>query len=175
MRGRPYRMHGGMPFRESLAADWGLQLENFITPQPWVTFEAWAKLSLQLVWLAWCLARGFSSDQRRTALSTLAIGGVLLCWLSIVVKIGWLAVPWWVFEDVGNQVLFGPFANRNQLRSLAAITCVLCAARAYESPRRKSRKVLLHAAGLFLPVAARSEATPFRAHPVLGVFTHEDP
>ena len=150
----PYRMHGGMPFRESLAADWGLQLDHFITPQPWVTFEAWARLSLQLVWLAWCLARGFSSDQRRTALSTLAIGGVLLCWLSIVVKMGWLAVPWWVFEDVEKIVHFGPFANRNQLSSLAAITCVLCAASAYESQRRKSRMWLLYAAGFFLPVTA---------------------
>ena len=126
-------------WRTSLVQDWGIQLSKTLTPQAAVTLEAWLFFAVCCLWLGWCLTRGFSDLQRRAMIHLLAFGGVLLCLLSILEGSKWIEIPWWPrnSKEWGNA--FGPFANRNHISSIAAMTCVLCAAAGQDAHRRKSR------------------------------------
>lgn len=149
----PRSFGAAMPWRDSLTTDWGIQLPGSITPQTWVTVEDWLWLCQCLAWLAWCFMRGFSGTQRRVILSSLAIGGLMICWLTIMEGLKLFQLPWWPGHgQVVNMSHFGPFSNRNHISSLAAITCILCAASAYDSQRRKQRMWFIYAIGFFLPV-----------------------
>jgi O-antigen ligase len=140
-------------WRSRLFHDWEVPLSSTITPQAWVTWEAWLLHGTCLSWLTWCLIRGFSSAQRRTMLQTLALSGIILCGLVILEHFKWIKMPWWPRNPLiwGNG--FGLFANRNHTSTIAAITCVLCAANAYDSHRNKSRLWMLFLAGAALPLA----------------------
>ena len=138
-------------WRSVLVTDWGVELSKTLTPQAAVTFEAWLFFSICCIWLGWCLTRGFSDHQRRAIVYTLTFGGILLCLLSILEGSKWISISWWPrkFEwGVG----FGPFANRNHISSLAAMTCVLCAASGYDSQRRKSHVWILFVLGIIVPI-----------------------
>ncbi len=149
----PQSFHGAMPWRETLVNDWGLQLGKMATPQPWVTFESWAYFATGMLWLAWCIGRGFSQAQRSTMVRALAAGGVVICWLTIVEHLKLVPITWWPrHQDWGEG--FGPFPNRNHISGLAAITSVLCAAAAYDANRRKERLWLFYIIGFFLPATA---------------------
>lgn len=126
-------------WRASLMQDWGLQLSKTLTPQAGVTLEAWFVYAPCCLWLSWCLMRGFSEVQRRTMMLTLTFGGVGLCLMAVLEGKGWLAVPWWPRNQYEWGEPFGPFANRNHTSTLAAMTCVMCAAAAYDAHKRKSR------------------------------------
>jgi tetratricopeptide (TPR) repeat protein len=149
----PAGFHGTMPWREALVKDWGLELGSFVTPQPWVTLEAWILFAVSMLWMGWGLSRGFSQAQRRVMLRVLALGGILLCWLSLMDYLKLMPVPWWPRRAEWGAG-FGPFANRNHISSLAAITCVFCAASAYDANRRKERGWFIYAAGFLVPCAA---------------------
>lgn len=146
----PAILHGKVPWREKVA-ELGISVPDTITPQPWVTLEAWFVLLLGLLWLGWALSRGFSYSQRRTMLRVLAGGGILLCWLTIMDHMKWFVVPWWPRNLAEWGDPFGPFSNRNHISSLAAMTAVLCAAAAYDTHRRKERTWSLYAVGFILP------------------------
>ncbi len=148
----PTSFHGAMPWRESLKTDTGIATSKFITQQPWVTLEAWMFFTLCVAWLAWALVRGFSAAQRRTMLQVFAGGGILLSWLTIAEKLKWLTIAWWPRNLAEWGEPFGPFANRNHISSLAAITCVLCASATYDAHRRKERSWMFFAIGIFLPI-----------------------
>ncbi|MBE7496418.1 MAG: O-antigen ligase family protein [Verrucomicrobiaceae bacterium] len=150
----PKAFQGVAAWRETLEQSQGLALPSTVTPQPWVTLEAWLQLALCAAWLGWALGRGFSSDQRRTMLRVLAGGSVLVCVLTILEARGVVRVPWWPRNPLEWGEGFGPFANRNHISSLAAMACVLCAAAAYDAHRRKERSWMLFSAGFFPPVAA---------------------
>lgn len=139
-------------WRTQLQGDWDIQFSNTLTPQAWVTLEAWLFFALCLTWLAWCLMRGFSSDQRRSVMHTLTLGGILLCVCSIFEGMKWIEVPWWPRNPREWGESFGPFANRNHISSLAAITAVFCAATAYDAHRRKSRLWMILVAGIIPPL-----------------------
>jgi tetratricopeptide (TPR) repeat protein len=144
----------GLPqWRTRLLNDWGVPLSSTITPQAWVTWEAWLLHGTCLAWLAWCLTRGFSSEQRRSMLQTLTFGGMLLCGLAILEHIKWVEMSWWPRNPMAWGNGFGPFANRNHTGTIAAMTCLLCAANAYDAHRRKSRRWMLFLLGAALPLA----------------------
>ncbi|MBL9130892.1 MAG: O-antigen ligase family protein, partial [Verrucomicrobiaceae bacterium] len=149
----PASVFGSGAWRATLASIDGLTVAGTITPQPWVTLEAWLILVLCASWLAWALARGFSFAQRRTMLRVLAGGGLVLVWLTIMEHLKIWTVPWWPRNAEWGEA-FGPFANRNHTSSLAAITCVLCASAAYDAHRRKERSWIFFAVGFILPVMA---------------------
>jgi tetratricopeptide (TPR) repeat protein len=149
----PASFHVAMLWQESLTKDWGIELGSFATPQPWVTFEAWLLFAVSFLWLGWSLSRGYSVAQRRLMMRLLAAGGIVLCWLSLMDSLKIMQVPWWP-RRVEWGVGFGPFANRNHFSSLAAITCVLSAAAAYEANRRKERIWAFYAVGFLMPCAA---------------------
>ncbi|OYW76324.1 MAG: hypothetical protein B7Z37_09175 [Verrucomicrobia bacterium 12-59-8] len=139
-------------WRTSLVQDWGIHLSNTSTPQAAVTLEAWFFFIVCCTWLGWCLTRGFSDLQRRSMIQTLTFGGILLCLLSILEGSRWIDIPWWPrnTKEWGNA--FGPFANRNHISSLAAMTCVLCAAAGHDAHKRKSRLWLPCLLGFIPPV-----------------------
>ena len=82
-------------WRATLENDWGIALSKTLTPQAWVTWEAWLFFTLCLSWLGWCVARGFSSAQRRGLLQVLTLGGIFICALSILERQHVLTLPWW--------------------------------------------------------------------------------
>ena len=149
----PAAIHGVVEWREKLA-EINISVPSTITPQTWVTLEAWFAHGLCVLWLAWAVGRGFSYAQRRSMLRVFASGGVILASLSIMEHLGWLTVPWWPRNPVEWGRAFGPFANRNHISSLAAITCVLCAATAYDAHRRKHQCWIFFAVGFFVPLSA---------------------
>jgi O-antigen ligase/tetratricopeptide (TPR) repeat protein len=140
------------PWQAALVQDWGIHLSTTLTPQAAVTFEAWLFFATCCLWLGWCLTRGFSDLQRRSMVQTLAFGGILLCLLSIVEGAKWLTIPWWPRDLQESGSAFGPFANRNHIGSIAAMTCVLCAATCHDAHRRKSRLWLPSLLGLIPPI-----------------------
>ncbi len=148
----PASWFGALPaWRAKLVNDWGLALSDTVTPQFFSTLEAWLFFTLCAVWLSWCLSRGFSREQRRAILYSLAGGGVLLCLLTIAEALKLLHVPWWPrHEEWGPG--FGPFANRNHISSVAAISSVLCAACAFDSYSRKSKAWALFVLGFLVAI-----------------------
>ncbi|WP_395748400.1 O-antigen ligase family protein [Prosthecobacter sp.] len=141
-------------WRTTLVEDWGIHLSQTLTPQASVALEAWLLFAVCSLWLFWCLTRGFSDVQRRGMVQTLAFGGVLLCVLSMLDYTRMVPIPWWPrnTKEWGNA--FGPFANRNHISSIAAMTCVLCAAGGYDAFRRGSRLWLPCLLGFIPPIAA---------------------
>lgn len=140
-------------WRKVLEVDWEIALSKTLTPQSAVTLEAWLFFSVCCVWLGWCLTRGFSDHQRRAMIYMLTFGGVLLCVLSIMEGSKLISIPWWPRNQVEWGHGFGPFANRNHISSLAAMTSVLCAAAAYDAHRRKSRLSILFVLGFLAPIS----------------------
>jgi len=140
-------------WRLQLTQVWEIALSSTLTPQAWVTAETWLLFATLLAWLAWCLTRGFSSEQRRSMLQTLALGGVLLCVLSIMEEWKWVQISWWPRNYAVWGEAFGPFANRNHISSIAAMTVVLCAAAAYDAHRRKARTWMLFLVGALAPLS----------------------
>lgn len=140
-------------WRATMVQDWGMQLSKTLTPQAGVALEAWFLFAACCLWLGWCLTRGFSEVQRRAMMLTLTFGGAGLCLMSIVDGMGWLPVPWWPrnVQEWGEP--FGPFANRNHTSTLAAMTCVLCAASAYDAHKRKSLLWMPALLGMVPPTA----------------------
>lgn len=150
----PSGWQGQLPaWRPVLEDDWGIRLSHTVTPQAWVTWEAWVSFSLSLLWLGWCLARGFSAEQRRALMQGLAMGGIMLCTLAILEYQRWITIPWWPRNPGVWGDGFGPFANRNHSSSLAAITCLLAAAAAHDANRRRSRTWTIYVLGLLPPLA----------------------
>ncbi len=126
-------------WQTALVQDWDIHLSKSLTPQSSVTMEAWLFFAACCAWLGWCLTRGFSDHQRRAMIHIVTFGGILICVLSIFEGTKSITIPWWPRnpKEWGNA--FGPFANRNHISSIAAMTCVLCAATGFDAHRRKSR------------------------------------
>jgi hypothetical protein len=139
-------------WQTTLVQDWDIHLSKTLTPQAAVTMEAWLFFATCIAWLAWCLTRGFSDRQRRAMIQILTFGGILLCLLSILEGTKSIHIPWWPRNPLEWGNAFGPFANRNHISSLAAMTCVLCAATGFDAHRRKSRLWIPCLLGFIPPV-----------------------
>lgn len=124
-------------WRTRLVNDWGVELSTTVSPQAGIALEMWMYFALCVAMLFWSLARGFSTDQKRVMLFVLALGGAVVCLVSLAEVWKWIQIPWWPRNKLEWGEGFGPFANRNHISSLAAITAVLCAAGAYDVHRRK--------------------------------------
>lgn len=138
-------------WRTRLVKDWDITLSTTWTPQFHVSLEGWLFMLVCGCWLFWCFARGFSSDQRRSMLQTLSLGGCFLCLMSLLEYWGTISIPWWPRHPSWGQG-FGPFANRNHISSIAAISCVLCATCAFDAHKRKSRAWSLFLLSMLIPL-----------------------
>ncbi|HYF35690.1 MAG TPA: O-antigen ligase family protein [Prosthecobacter sp.] len=136
----PAEWLGGMPeWRTRLVSEWSLHLGKAVTPQPAVTIEAWLVMICGLFWLWGCLGQGFNESQRRLAMRCLTLGGGLFAGLSMLEHWNHIEISWWPRDERSWGGGFGPFANRNHISSLCAVTAVLAAAVAHDSFRRRSR------------------------------------
>jgi O-antigen ligase/tetratricopeptide (TPR) repeat protein len=139
-------------WQTALVQDWDIHLSKTLTAQASVTMEAWLFFATCCAWLAWCLTRGFSDLQRRAMIQVLTFGGVMLCLLSIFEGTKSITIPWWPRNPKEWGLSFGPFANRTHISSIAAMTCVLCAATGFDAHRRKSRLWIPCLLGFIPPV-----------------------
>ncbi len=131
-------------WRLSLVENWGIQLGDTSTPQPWVTFEAWLLASFGASWLAWCVARGTTNADRVRILKVMVLGCFVLTILTLLHRQRMITIPWWIFPaELGNT--YGPFANRNHTSSLIALASVLAVALVYDCYRKKKRAWLGYA------------------------------
>lgn len=136
----PVDWFGGVsPWRQQLVSEWALPLGTAVSPQPAVTVEAWLLVVCGVLWLWNCIGQGFSEAQRRLALRCLMTGGAFLAVLTMLEYWRMVTVPWWPRDERSWGQGYGPFANRNHISSLCAITCVLAAAVVYDAFRRPSK------------------------------------
>jgi O-antigen ligase/Flp pilus assembly protein TadD len=123
-------------WRAALESEHGIHLGNFLTPQPLITLEGWAGLTMGVLWLIYCLGQNFGRRENRVALqfftffiALLAVIAIGLLWTKREIPL-WRSAEW----DVGY---FGPFLNRNHFGGLLAIGAVLGFAATYDAIQRK--------------------------------------
>lgn len=138
-------------WRLRLREDWGLDLPNSGTVQPWVTFESWLMLAIGSLWLAWGVSRGTTTQDRRHIIRSLSTGVAIVAVLTTLEHYKYIYLAWWQPpKDVEWTMHLGPFTNRNHTASLMALGCVLCAASAYDAFRRKEKAFYFYIA-LIIP------------------------
>ncbi len=133
-----------LPFKTELWPDWRLHwvqdfggtLPERISPQPWISFEAWVLAVVGFSWLWTCFGRGFSVPERRWLIRMLVVVVALLALLAIIVRHQEIVVPFWRSEWLSGY--FGPFPDRNNFSSFLAMGAVLAFASAYDAWRRRS-------------------------------------
>ncbi|MDZ4290220.1 MAG: O-antigen ligase family protein [Prosthecobacter sp.] len=151
----PADWFGGIsPWRQQLVSEWALPLGGAVSPQPAVTVEAWLLMVCAILWLWNCLGQGFGESQRRLAIRWLMVGGAVLAALSVLEFWQKIEIPWWPRDGRSWGVGYGPFANRNHISSLCAITCVLAAAVVYDAFRRRSKWWVAGVLSFFASLAA---------------------
>ena len=124
----------GLPaWRVTATEDLGLPLGPFITPQPWLTAEAFVLL---LAGLAWChsVCTVPSRLERASLLKLFCAGVTLLAIISIALYFLEYRWPFW-----NANYRFGPFPNRNQTANLLAIGSLITLACVHEDFRYNRR------------------------------------
>lgn len=143
-------------WRVHLTQDWGIPLPGSLSPDWYGTLEGWMVLMAGLLWFSSCLGQSLDEGGRRRALRLLVLGAITMAGASLMDQAGWFKVPWWPrgFIRPGFDAnVFGPFANPNHSSSFFALSCVLCAAMALDSFRRRSKWLLIFAPGLLILMA----------------------
>jgi O-antigen ligase len=117
------------PWRRGLQSV-GILLPSTLSPQPWLSAEAFVWLLAGLGWLAWLLGQGWTPAMRQTVARILAGGMVLIAATALLAWVGHFSVPGWLSDR-----RFGPFPNRNHtghvfaLGGILALGCAADAAR----------------------------------------------
>lgn len=121
-------------WRVTAVQDYSFHLGPCLTPQPWVTAEAFVLL---VAGLSWCyiVSVGASKWDSRAALPIFCAGVILLAALSICI---FLTGSRWPFGNT-SQTIFGPFPNRNQTANVLAVGAILSVGLLYEQFRNGSR------------------------------------
>jgi len=136
------------PWRRALQ-DAGLEPPATLSPQPWLSAEAFVWLLAGLGWMAWLLGQEWDSRMRRAAMRMLVGGTVAIAATALVAWKLHFPVPGW-FPDHG----FGPFPNRNHSGHVFALGGVLALGCAADAARSGWRKTLPWAAGAALLLVA---------------------
>ncbi len=122
-----------LEWRVVLTQDLGIPLAFPLTPQPWLTLEAWLVYLGGLGWIYWMLATRWNGGERAAVARWLSIGIVLIAALSLSFRAtGWHPEFW-------ESEKFGPFPNRNQSGNFFALGALLILARAHLDFRRRTR------------------------------------
>ncbi len=143
-------------WRVHLTQDWNIPLPATLSPDWYGTLEGWMVLLAGLLWFSSCLGQSLDEGARRRALRLLVLGALVIASASLMDQAGWFKVPWWPrgFIRPGLDAnVFGPFANPNHSSSFFALSCVLCAAVALDSFRRRSKWLLVFGPGLLVLLA----------------------
>lgn len=129
----PASWFGELEWRKFLTDELGLTLSPRLTPQPWLTLDAWFLFLAGLVWFYWLLTIRWTSIERARLARWLAAGVAGVAALSVTFKLAAFAPELWEAERG-----FGPFPNRNQTGNFFALGSLLLLARAHLDLRRRS-------------------------------------
>lgn len=125
-------------WRTALIEDFGLQLPNTLSPQPWISFGCFLSFIAALSWLYYVSTLDLDLRDVRTQLRTFAFGIAALTALCIALRAGHTALPFW-----HNERGFGPFPNRNQTANLFGLTAVIILACGQEDIRKRRKRWIL--------------------------------
>ena len=139
----PAHFFGAQPWRDALSAA-DLPLAATLTPQPWMTLDAWFGLLAGVTWMLWLGLQSWSREERRAAARTFAAGAGILALVALGVSLARVKIPFWISEWG-----FGPFPNRNQTGNFFALGAILAVACAREDWVEKRKR-----APLWLPLVA---------------------
>ncbi len=141
----PVSLTGKPLWRQSMEADFGIPLGTMNSYQPWVSLECWMLLGVGVIWLGYCLGRGFGERERRQVLQRFVLLSSAICLYAAILQLRGLSMPkLWIGEWA--MPYFGPFPNRNHFSTLAVVCTVLAFATAYDALRRQRASWLLYCA-----------------------------
>jgi O-antigen ligase/tetratricopeptide (TPR) repeat protein len=136
-------------WRTALTNDFGIELPDSVTPQPWLTAGCFVSLMAGVCWLYRVSAQQLELRVARFQLRLFAFGVVVIAGLSILFYLTHNPPLWWQ-----NDRGFGPFPNRNQTADLFGITSVLILACGQDDIRHRRKRWILWALALALVIAA---------------------
>ena len=140
-------------WRSTITGDFGILTASTVSPQPGITLESWLLLTVGAVWMAWCLARGFTAEDRRFAVQALTIFLSLLAIAALLVRHFKVQVPFWQSLWPNPGLDLGPFPNRNNFSGLLAVGGVLGFAAAHDAFRQGQRRWMVLALATLPPFA----------------------
>ncbi|MBS0659651.1 MAG: hypothetical protein JSR82_15525 [Verrucomicrobia bacterium] len=130
----PARWFGEIGWRRLLTEELGLVISDRLTPQPWLTLDAWILWGAGLTWLYWLLTVRWTNIERARLARWLALGVVLVAALCLAFRATGYVPRIWEAERG-----FGPFPNRNQTGNFFALGALLLLARAHLDFRRRAK------------------------------------
>lgn len=137
------------PWRIALTRDFGVQLPQPISPQPWLTFDSGLTLFAGIVWVFYVTTFAAELRNVRLAARTFSSAIITLAALCILLHLKDVALPFW--HNVRN---FGPYPNRNQTGDLFGISTLVVLACLEEDFRRGRKRWLLWLGGVGVLAAA---------------------
>jgi O-antigen ligase len=141
----PVSLTGIPAWRADLMKQFAIPFPGTITPQPWLTFDAYLAWLGGLAWIYWLAAQGWTREVRKPLAELFVIGMMVL---TVVGLIGYHTrhpLPFWHAER-----LFGPFPNRNQTADLLALTFVVLTALLHMAVLKKFKIAPLWGVGLLV-------------------------
>src|SRR5438067_702649 len=135
-------------WRAALVEDFGIQLPDTLSPQPWISLGCFLSFLAGLSWLYYVSTLDLDLRDVRTQLRVFAFGVACLTALCIALRAGQTALPFW-----HNERGFGPFPNRNQTANLFGLTAVVILACGQEDIRHGRKRWILWLIALALIIA----------------------
>lgn len=135
-------------WRTRLTVDFGFQLSNLLSPQPWVTLEDWILCIVGLVWFLSCLGHRYGKQELRWLLRWLTIGLALIAGHSLLFTHFGIKPPFWHHDWPATYS--GPITNQDVMGSFLAIGSLLAIAVANDASRQNKKWFLLSALCLLL-------------------------
>lgn len=129
----PADWFGPVEWRNYVTEELGIVVSPRLTPQPWLTLDAWVLFLAGLTWFYWLLSIRWTSIERARLARWMAGGVVLLAGVCLAFRASNFAPELWEAERG-----FGPFPNRNQTGNFFALGSLLLLARAHLDLRRRS-------------------------------------
>jgi hypothetical protein len=136
-------------WRLVLLNDFGINLPDTLSPQPWISLGCFVSLVAGLSWLYYVSALDLDLREVRQQMRFFAAGIVLLAALCITLYFAHTALSFW-----HNQRGFGPFPNRNQTANLFGLTAIVILACGQEDLRQGRKRWIVWLIALALIVWA---------------------
>ncbi len=136
------------PWRIALTKDFGLQLADTVSAQPWMTLDSLCLLLAGLAWTYYVTA--FDAHLRGIRTSARVFSGAIiaLALLCLYLRFREQALPFW--HDASG---FGPFPNRNQTGDLFGISTLVMLGCLQDDFRRGHKRWIIWLIGFGVLVA----------------------
>jgi O-antigen ligase len=139
----------GPEWRWVLINDFGIQLPQTVSAQPWISGTCLISLVAGIAWLYFIGTQ--ETDLRSVCfqLRLFVVGIVFLAAMSIAIFLAHIQLSFWI-----NQRNFGPFPNRNQTADLFGIASVILLACGLDDLRHGRKRWVLSVIGLGILMVA---------------------